>query len=312
MGSLLNKIRRDDGSNHYYPDQSLRNQTFTIKDQSYTLISRLGGGAFGSVWSARTAGGRSAAVKAIDISGRDGNQFEPTMLMESFEKEIRMAYKMRQETRHVVTIFGFDFDMKKGLALMAMELGGDTLSTRIEKLHAVKNAQRKIPIYDEMNGPSSDYISPRDRKNIWIQLANIVQTLHRHHVVHRDMKPDNLVFFGPIMKIVDLGIAQKVVRGNDPNASGIGTPYFSAPECFVTGAHISSKADIWSAGAILYNMTYGDAPREESPRPPNGARSTHSPHVNDMLNHCLQHDSHKRASHVWLARHPFTTSPHAL
>ena len=75
--------------------------------------------------------------------------------------------------------------MKKGLALMAMELGGDTLSTRIEKLHALKNAQRKIPVYDEMNGPSSDYISPRDRKNIWIQLANIVQTLHRHHVVRK-------------------------------------------------------------------------------------------------------------------------------
>lgn len=117
------------------------------------------------------------------------------MLMESFEKEIRMAYKMRQETRHVVTIFGFDFDMKKGLALMAMELGGDTLSTRIEKLHALKNAPRKMPIQDEMHGASGDYISPRDRKNIWIQLANIVQTLHRHHVVRRFLPNDINAYF---------------------------------------------------------------------------------------------------------------------
>ncbi|UJR07804.1 hypothetical protein I4U23_012088 [Adineta vaga] len=312
MGSLLDRIRRENGSHFYFPDQSLRNQTFTIQKQSYTLIRRLGGGAFGSVWSAQTPQGRSAAVKTIDISGRDGNQFEPTMLMESFEKEIRMAYKMRQETRHIVTIFGFDFDMKRGLALMAMELGGDTLSTRIEKLHAMKNVHRKNLTMDGMDGSHGDYISPRDRKNIWIQLANIVQTLHRHRVVHRDMKPDNLVFFGPIMKIVDLGISQKVVRGNDPNASPIGTPYFSAPECFETGAHITSKADIWSAGAILYNMSYGDAPRDESPRPPSGMRQTHSPHVSDVIHQCLQYETHKRATHAWLARHPFTSNPTAL
>ncbi|CAF0862103.1 unnamed protein product [Adineta steineri] len=275
------------------------------------MVRRLGGGAFGSVWSATTSRGHSAAVKAIDISGRSGNQFDATTLMESFEKEIKMAYRMRKETRHVVTIFGFDFDMAKGLALMAMELGGDTLTVRIEKLHAMKDMQRLNLDTAEMT-PVTDYISPRDRKNIWIQLANIVQILHRHHIVHRDMKPDNLVFFGHIMKIVDLGIAQKVVRGSDANGSGIGTPYFSAPECFTTGAQISPKADIWSAGAILYNMTYGDVPKEESSRPPNGQRPTHSRHVADVLHRTLQYEAHQRATHAWLARHPYTSSPSAL
>jgi hypothetical protein len=83
--------------------------------------------------------GRPAAVKIIDISRRSENQFNPLFLMESFEKEIKMAYKMRQETRHVVTIYGFDFSERKGLLLMAMELGGDTLSTRIERLHGTQD-----------------------------------------------------------------------------------------------------------------------------------------------------------------------------
>ena len=69
--------------------------------------------------------------------------FDPLTLMESFEKEIKMAYKMRKETRHVVTIYGFDFDPQRGLALMAMELGGDTLAKRIEVLHIMKDMERK-------------------------------------------------------------------------------------------------------------------------------------------------------------------------
>jgi serine/threonine protein kinase len=98
----------------------------------------------------------------------------------------------------------------------------------------------------------------------------------------------------------------------DPNVAGIGTPYFSAPECFITGARITSKADIWSAGAILYNMTYGDLPREDSSRPPYGSRPTRSTNVEDILYNCLQVDEYRRGSHSWLARHPYTINPTAF
>lgn len=164
--------------------KSLANQTFEIQGQSYTFIKRLGGGGFGSVWSAVTPIGRPAAVKTIDVSGQTGgNSLDAHTLMESFQKEIRMAYKMRQETRHVVTIYGFDFDPRSGLALMAMELGGDTLAQRIEKLHHMRDMQQRYHRHDFSTTVSKDYISARDRKNIWTQLVNIVQTLHRHRVV---------------------------------------------------------------------------------------------------------------------------------
>ena len=102
-------------------------------------------------------------------------------LIESFDKEIKMAYKMRQETKHVVTIYGFDFDPSSGLALVAMELGGDSLAKVIEKLHTKKILRKKHGFYD--GSSSSDYIPAVERKNIWVQLTKILMTLNHHRVV---------------------------------------------------------------------------------------------------------------------------------
>ncbi|CAF3537327.1 unnamed protein product [Rotaria sp. Silwood1] len=312
MGNVLN-LFRSNAMTSDNPDLALRHKTFTIQGTQYTLLDRLGGGAFGSVWSAVTPLGHPAAVKTIDISGRKISGISnPHSLAESFQKEVTMAFKMRKETRHVVTIYGFDFDMYRGLALMAMELGGDSLAQRIEQLHNMKDMKSQYRRMDGMMTRIGDYIPSRERKNIWKQLVNIVQALHRHYVVHRDMKPDNLVFFGPIMKIVDLGIAQKEVIGFGSNAEPIGTRCYSAPECFSPGASISSKADIWSAGAILYTMTYGTPPCGDSPYPPYDSHRTRSSHVNDVLKHCLQPNPNRRGSHRWLAQHPYTTNPTAL
>ena len=182
-------------------DYSLQNQTLFIKDRNYTLRKRLGGGAFGSVWSATTPDGKctsiffcenelisfdtgkSAAVKVIDINRRAGGTFNPSQLIESFNKEVTMAYRMREQTKHVVTIFGFDFDPRRGLALLAMELGGETLTKRIVRLNMMKNMTRRHRQFDGRPGIGGDYISPRERKNIWVQLFNIIETLHQHHVV---------------------------------------------------------------------------------------------------------------------------------
>ena len=102
------------------------------------------------------------------------------------------------------------------------------------------------------------------------------------------------------------------IRRHDPNAPSFGTPYFSAPECLRRGARVSSKADIWSAGAILYNMTYGGPPFEESSHPPHHSNPTRSANVADVLNHCLRVNVQQRGSHSWLARHPYTADPQAL
>ena len=120
----------------------------------------------------------------IDFNGRRSSCIgDPYTLMDSFEKEIEVAYKMRQATRHVVTIYGFDFNPRCGLALIAMELGDDSLEKRIQQLHDMQRAKRRLHRSDANLHKSNDYIPRQDRKNMWTQLVNIVQTLNKYNVV---------------------------------------------------------------------------------------------------------------------------------
>jgi serine/threonine protein kinase len=78
-----------------------------------------------------------------------------------------------------------------------MELGGDNLSKFIDRLRA----------QGQTMGPSVDILTI---KSFWQQLVSIVLTLHRNSVVHMDLKPDNLILFGPTVKIADLGVSRKM------------------------------------------------------------------------------------------------------
>ena len=82
-------------------------------------------------------------------------------------------------------------------AYIVMELGGDNLGKMIRTLHA--------------NTPGFGLaLNPAMIQDIWRQMVSIIHTLHSNGIVHMDLKPDNLIFFGPILKIADLGISRKV------------------------------------------------------------------------------------------------------
>jgi serine/threonine protein kinase len=78
-----------------------------------------------------------------------------------------------------------------------MELGGDNLGRFISQLRADGQTM----------GPSIDIYT---MKSFWQQLVSIVLTLHRNSVIHMDLKPENLILFGPILKIADLGVSRKI------------------------------------------------------------------------------------------------------
>ncbi|UJR06974.1 hypothetical protein I4U23_011262 [Adineta vaga] len=272
------------------------NHTYKIQDKFYTLINRLGFGAYGSVWTSTTQNGDYAAVKVFDFN-RSRNRLSATQRLNSFRTEIKVAERMLNETEHIVTMYGYEYIPKYGVAFIVMELADESFSDRVKNLHS----KSRLSL-------SGDYISADDRQNIWIQLVNIVLTLHRYGFIHRDIKPANLLFFGSNLKVIDFGIAiDEYDRYNRYQGTG-GTRPYSAPECFWSGFPITSKADIWSIGAILYLITYGIGPLYESSQPPMGSRPTRSSLVQDVLHHCLQRNSYQRADHRWISEHPLTRS----
>ncbi|CAF0746667.1 unnamed protein product [Adineta ricciae] len=283
--------RRPDPTDYVW----LERQTFHIRGDEYTLLRRLGNGSFGSVWVSTTPSGFYAAVKVFDLRRRRSAS-KALHLTRSFETEIRMAYEMRNAGNYAATIYGFEFDRQRNVALIAMELGDDSLKNRVQTLHRSHRGSETA---------GHDYISASDRKNIWLQLVEIILALDRLHVIHRDLKPSNLVFFGPVMKLIDFGISQKEYSPHEPL---IGDRCYAAPECLSGGAPITTKADIWSAGGILYYMTYGSKPYYRSPLPPPNSATTRSVLVQEVIHHCLRRNLHRRANHQWLAQHPLSSS----
>ena len=117
--------------------------------------------------------GQYAAVKVFDLSRLTKNA-DVLRLAKSFEDEVGMIYRMRTERQYVVTVYGFDFDAQRRVALLAMELGSESLEKRAQNLHQMNIGSRRI---------GDEFISAADRKNCWMQLVNIVIVLQRHNIV---------------------------------------------------------------------------------------------------------------------------------
>ncbi|CAF1260950.1 unnamed protein product [Adineta ricciae] len=288
-------------SNMTYPmpsrDGWLQNRTVHIQGEPFRLLNQLGQGRFASVWRSRTRDGYYAAVKVFDFN-QARNNINSNQRLSSFENEIEMIRRLQNEIDYVVTLYSFDLDRQKQIGFIAMELGSTSFKDQLVYLHQTHYKSRRT---------GYDYIPAVERKNIWIQLVNIIWALHRHNIVHRDLKPANLVFFGPTLKLIDFGIAQDAHSLYNPHQRGGSHPY-SAPECFTRQMPITSKADIWSIGAILYYTTYGKSPVHESPRAPMGIPPTQSNLVQSVLYHSLQRNPYRRVDHHWLIEHPLTKS----
>ncbi|UJR12636.1 hypothetical protein I4U23_016811 [Adineta vaga] len=228
-----------------------------------------------------TQNGNQVAVKVFDFN-RTRNHLSAMHRLNSYRIEIKVAERMLNETEHVVTMYGYEYVPKYGVAFIVMELADESFSDRIKNLHLKSRFSF-----------SDDYILGNERQNIWIQLVNIVLTLHRYGFIHRDIKPANLLFFGPNLKVIDFGIAiDEHDRYNRYQGTG-GTRLYT---------------DICSIGAILYLITYGTGPLYESSRPPVGSRPTSSSIVQDVLYYCLQRNPYRREDHQWISEHPLTRS----
>ena len=205
----------------------------------YQLRSKIASGGMGEVWAAYHAAlKRDVAVKLIHV--RPG--FDQRAV-ERFEREVRTL----AELTHPNTIRVFDYGATAaGVWYYAMELlDGENLQQVIAREGAM-DPQRAIRLV--------------------AQAAEAVAEAHTHGIVHRDIKPANLVLVqtagaGEYVKLIDFGIARDANDDSALTATGmvIGTPGYIAPE-ILSGASASSRADVFSLGAVLYALVTGVAP----------------------------------------------------
>ncbi|MBL8811048.1 MAG: serine/threonine protein kinase [Planctomycetaceae bacterium] len=105
-------------------------------------------------------------------------------------------------------------------------------------------------------------IGPIRSTSMAVGIANGLSMAHRLGIVHRDLKPDNvLVTPGGVPKIVDFGLAKRVMGDDLPSSNLAGTPYFMAPELF-EGEQASPASDVYALGVCYYLMLTGKFPFE--------------------------------------------------
>jgi len=246
----------------------------------YQIVGELGRGAMGVVYRAVDPNiGRTVALKTmrLDVVGQERDD----MLLR-FRNEAHAAGAMNHP--NIVTIH--DADECDGLFYIAMEhIEGDTLQSLI----------------------AANRVLPADRVvSIARQVAMGLDYAHAMKVVHRDVKPANIMITPQdVAKIMDFGIS-KSVDSMTRSGQVLGTPHYMSPEQ-VTDHVLDGRSDLFSLGVVLYEMATGERPFaadnvtaiiykivNETPTPPCQLQLTLHPGLGDVITRCLEKDPEHR------------------
>ena len=211
----------------------------------YNVINKIGEGGMGSVYLAEQVSiGRKVALKVLNGSYASDDEF-----ISRFRREARLAASLNH--RNIVTIYDFD-QGNDGSLFIAMEyLEGTKLSDVIRRDGSLE-INRAV--------------------RLAAQIAEGLNVAHVNGVIHRDIKPDNVMVVGKRsaeeIKLMDFGIARMMDTGTTtPNLTRagmiMGTPAYMAPEQ-AEGATVSEKTDIYALGIVLYEMLSGSVPFKAS------------------------------------------------
>ncbi|HVO43857.1 MAG TPA: serine/threonine-protein kinase [Aggregatilineales bacterium] len=215
--------------------ESLEGQTLN----GYALHKLIGGGSMGAVFRAEHSRFPMAlAVKVLSTLDDD----EPDVL-DRFQREASLLRAL--DHANIVPIL--DYGEADGLCYFVMPLiDGPSL----ERLMA----QREF--------------SPLATRNILAPLASALTYAHSHHIIHRDVKPGNVMLeprngLGAHVYLMDFGLGKWLESSHHPTGARmtLGTPQYMAPEQ-VIGANVDHRADLYSLTVVLYQMLLGRLPFE--------------------------------------------------
>jgi len=200
----------------------------------YDVLDKIGEGGMGSVYRARDRRlDRLVAIKFLSTDAATDRDRRRRFL-----DEARAASALNHPG--IVTIYEVGDDTRDSIVYIAMELvSGATLASKLETK----------PL------PSGDAV------RIMVQIADALHAAHSAGVIHRDLKPANIMLVGDRVKILDFGLARRVLPDLDEatrTAPGVimGTAAYMSPEQ-IEGKEADSRSDIFALGIILYEMLTG-------------------------------------------------------
>ena len=222
----------------YQAEQILSGKGKNLCMGQYVLLEKLGAGGMGQVFKAYHPGmERMVAIKVILAKGNTDAE-----TVKRFEREIKAAAKLAHP--NIITVY--DAGNADGRHFMVMEL------VKGQDLSEIINQKGQFGTRDTV-----DYIT---------QAAKGLKFAHANGVIHRDIKPGNLILDSDgVLKIVDMGLAKIHSKENDEtvsmltgNAAIMGTVDFMSPEQSLSTKNVDGRADIYSLGATLYYMLTGN------------------------------------------------------
>jgi outer membrane protein assembly factor BamB/predicted Ser/Thr protein kinase len=199
----------------------------------YTLVKEIGKGGMGVVYLAHDAeSGRQVALKILPSELTRNPQY-----VERFRREAKAVSQL--DHPHIIKVY--EIGEQQGLHFFAMEyLSGPTLGAALKR-----NGRLPVP----------------KAVQITIDIADALDLAHSHGIIHRDVKPDNILSDeSGIFKIMDFGIA-RIEEGTRLTVTGsiMGTPEYMSPEQ-ASGVTADRRTDIYSLGVVLYELVTGRLP----------------------------------------------------
>jgi serine/threonine-protein kinase len=208
----------------------------------YRIVRLIGDGGMGSVFEARhELLGTPVALKFLhpELARRTG-------LVPRFLQEARVSASI--QSPHVTRVTDVDQAPDGGAYLVMELLTGESLQHLLDRTGRL----------------------PRDQSiDFALQMLSGLEAAHALGVVHRDLKPDNVFITpgagGPLLKLLDFGIAKlrhtnEYQRGLTRPGAVMGTPEYMPPEQLFSADQVDHRADIYSLGAMLYEMLSGKRP----------------------------------------------------
>ncbi|XP_041798777.1 dual specificity protein kinase Ttk [Chelmon rostratus] len=277
---------------------ALSNESVTIKGKQFFILKMIGRGGSSKVYQVLDHKKQLFAMKYVNLEEADAQTIE------SYKNEIEHLNHLQQYSDQIIKLY--DYEITNSYIYMLMECGNLDLNTWLRNRKAV---------------------NPLERKFYWKNMLEAVQTIHKHGIVHSDLKPANFVIVNASLKLIDFGIANRIQPDvtSIMKDSQVGTLNYMPPEAIKdtssqpgkARSKISPKGDVWSLGCILYCMTYGKTPFQSIT---NQIAKLHAiidpshkiefPDISekdllDVLKRCLVRNPRERISIAELLEHPY-------